>query len=199
MHQSAKDGSKRKGFLNKRPLKPLIYMQYFLWWCNLSFKSQRGFFLFAWNIFGGQFWRKQSIIWTNKSKHSCSLHFIFICCKMLFAVWAAGTKWCQTEGAAGRFCRRLSPSSGQTRQLFSCFCVKLDLSYRFILFFCFCFYNQRYFCVVAWSKTSIRGLIPSEGKTYSIYSVEVLFKGVLTPVPSTIKHWVIFMEAKKGL
>lgn len=61
----------------------------------------------------------------------------------------------------------IPPSSGQTPQLFSHFCVKL--SYRFI----FC-YNQRYFCGVAWSKNILEA---SSHWRENIYSLDFYLRG----------------------
>lgn len=135
MHQCKRRLNEKRVFLRKG-LKNLWYI------CNIfcgdviyqlkvkeAFSCLRGIFFLG----GGGNFKENSQ--SGQTSQNINVHCILsLCCKMLFAVWAAGTKWCQTEGAAGRFCRRLSPSSGQTRQLFSCFCVKLDLSYRVILF-----------------------------------------------------------------
>lgn len=148
-------------------------MQYFLWWCNLSVKSQRGFFLFAWNIFfggwGGVILKKTV---NNLDKQVKTLMFIAFylyvakCCLLFELQVLNDVKLRVLQGVSVGDCRHLVVKHA------NCSLASVSNLIYLIELFCFYFcYNQRYFFVLLPGAKHLLGASSHQREKHTVYIV----------------------------
>lgn len=150
-------------------------MQYFLWRCNLSVKSQRGFFLFAWNFFiyffgGGGGILKKTV--NNLDKQVKTLMFIAFylyvakCCLLFELQVLNDVKLRVLQGVSVGDCRHLVVKHA------NCSLASVSNLIYLIELFCFYFcYNQRYFFVLLPGAKHLLGASSHQREKHTVYIV----------------------------